>query len=125
MQCRSWATSLSKVGKGRGKERVPYEVEKALLVLGSNLRTARLRRNMTAEDVATRIGVHRTTLSQAEKGDPNVAASTYVAALWIYRLTDQVHDVADPFRDEEGLALEAARARKRARPSSGGMDNDF
>lgn len=34
----------------------PYPVEQALKSLGSNLRTARLRRNLSLEDVAAKIG---------------------------------------------------------------------
>jgi len=34
----------------------PYAVEKALHRLGANLRIARLRRNLTIEDVAEKIG---------------------------------------------------------------------
>lgn len=37
----------------------PYAVEKALKRLGMNLRTARLRRNLTLEEVAVKIGAGR------------------------------------------------------------------
>jgi len=109
----------------RRRSPIPYEASQALRELGTNLRTARLRRNLTLEDVAGRIGVHRTTLAQAERGDPTVMAATYVAALWVYGLTGQVAALAAPERDAEGQALEAASSRQRARPSSGGMGNDF
>ena len=104
---------------------VPYEVEDGLRELGRNLRTARLRRNLTLAEVASRIGVHRTTLAQAERGDPNVMAGTYVAALWAYGLAGQVAALGAPDRDAEGVALEAASSRRRARQSQGGLSNDF
>lgn len=109
----------------RGRVPLSYEAVNALAGLGANLKTARLRRNLTLEEVANRIGVHRTTLAQAERGDPTVMAGTYMAAIWVYGLTGQVADLAAPDRDQEGQALEAASSRQRARPSSGGMSNDF
>lgn len=109
----------------RRRSPIPYEAGKELQELGSNLKTARLRRNMTLEEVAGRIGVHRTTLAQAERGDPAVMAGTYVAALWVYGLTKELADLAAPERDAEGQALESASSRHRARSSLGGMSNDF
>ncbi|PJI56043.1 XRE family transcriptional regulator [Methylobacterium radiotolerans] len=109
----------------RRRSPIPYEAVQVLRELGRNLKTARLRRNLTLEEVAGRIGVHRTTLAQAERGDPTVMAATYVAALWVYGLTKQVADLAAPESDEEGQALESASSRQRARSSSGGMSNDF
>ncbi len=109
----------------RRRSELPYEAVRALKSLGGNLRTARLRRNLTLEEVAKRIGVHRTTLGLAERGDPTVMASTYVTALWVYGLTGQVAELAAPDRDVEGLALEAGKARSRARTALGRMSNDF
>ena len=86
---------------------------------------SRLRRNLTLDEVARRIGVHRTTLALAEKGDPTVMVGTYVTALWVYGLTAQATELAAPDRYPEGQALESTRARKRAWPAMGGMSNDF
>lgn len=109
----------------RRRAQLPYEAESFLAAIGSNLRTARLRRNLTLDEVAKRIGVHRTTLALAEKGDPTVMAGTYVTALWVYGLTAQGPELGAPEKDLEGRALEAARGRTRARPARGGMSNDF
>ena len=43
----------------------PYPVELALTELGANLRTARLRRNLTVEEVAQKIGAGRRAVSDA------------------------------------------------------------
>ncbi len=104
---------------------VPYEVADALRTMGSNLRKARLRRNLTIEEVAQRIGVHRETLSMAEKGSPSVSIGTYVTAMWVYGLAKQAKELCSPEQDLEGLALEEADARKRAYPGTGGMSNAF
>ena len=49
----------------------PYVVEQTLNRLGANLRIARLRRNLTIEDVAEKIGTGRRAVIDAEKGLDN------------------------------------------------------
>jgi len=94
----------------------PYPIASALATLGSNLRTARLRRNLTIEQVAAKTGTGPRAVADAEKDKPGAAAATYVALLWIYDLLDPVAALADPLADEEGLLL--ARARAAARQST-------
>lgn len=102
----------------------PYPVEQALKRLGANLRTARLRRNLTIEDVADKIGTGPRPVSGAEKGKPSTGVAVYLALLWAYDLLGPMSDVADPALDEEGLALSMSRERARARDSES-LDNDF
>ena len=64
----------------------PYEVEQALTRLGNNLRTARLRRNLTIEQVAEKIGAGKRAVMDAEKGKRGTAAGAYMALLWTYGL---------------------------------------
>lgn len=102
----------------------PYEVEQTLIGLGKNLRTARLRRNLTIEQVAEKIGTGERAVMAAEKGKIGTAAGVYMALLWTYGLIGQMSEVAYPSSDSEGLALDSIRERKRAR-SGKGLDNDF
>ena len=102
----------------------PYPVENALKSLGANLRTARIRRRMTIEDVATRIGTGPRAVMEAEKGKPSTGVAVYMALLWAYGLLTRVEDLADPIKDTEGLARASASERVRAR-KSGALDNDF
>ncbi len=102
----------------------PHAVEQALKALGANLRTARLRRTMTIEDVAERIGTGPRAVMDAEKGKPTTGIAVYVALLWGYGLLAPVENLADPAKDKEGLARESATGRSRAR-KSGGLDSDF
>lgn len=102
----------------------PYAVEQALKRLGANLRTARLRRNLTIEEVADKIGTGPRPVSDAERGKPSTGAAVYIALLWAYDLLGQMEHVADPALDEEGLALSTSRERARAREQKG-LDNDF
>ena len=102
----------------------PYAVEQSLKRLGANLRTARLRRNLTIEEVAQKIGTGLRVVADAEKGKPSTGIAVYAALLWALDLLHQIDDVATPEKDEEGQSLALARERARAR-SKTGLDNDF
>jgi transcriptional regulator with XRE-family HTH domain len=105
-------------------ETPPYAVERALKALGTNLRTARVRRKLTLENLAQRVGVSRRILSDVERGKPSTGIGIYVAALWALGLLDHLSPVADPTKDAEGLALTLARQRSRVRKTEV-LDNDF
>ncbi len=100
----------------------PLEVESALQRLGANLKTARLRRNLTVAQVAEKIGTGPRAVSDAEKGKPATAIATYFALLWAYGLLPQVEILAAPGADDVGLALADGRERARTRRR---LDNDF
>lgn len=102
----------------------PYAVEQALKRLGTNLRTARLRRNLTIEVVAEKIGTGLRAVMDAEKGKGSTSSAVYIALLWAYDLLDQMDEVADPTFDEEGLSLSMTKERARSRAREG-LDNDF
>ena len=102
----------------------PYAVERALKTLGANLKTARVRRNLSLQDIADKIGVGRHVVSDAEKGKPSTGIAIYAAILWALGLSEQLLDVADPDRDEEGKTLARSREPSRAR-SKKGLSDDF
>jgi transcriptional regulator with XRE-family HTH domain len=102
----------------------PYPVENALGRLGENLRTARIRRRMTIEEVARRIGTGRRAVMDAEKGKASTGIAVYAALLWAYDLLEPFEDVGNPAKDEQGLSLMARRDIARVRKSKG-LDNDF
>jgi transcriptional regulator with XRE-family HTH domain len=102
----------------------PYPVEQALHRLGEDLRTARIRRNFTIDEVAQKIGTGRRAVMDAEKGKASTGIGVYAALLWVYDLLPPLNDVANPAKDEQGLTLIAAKEKTRAR-KSGGLDNDF
>lgn len=102
----------------------PYEVETALKRLGANLRTARLRRNITLAEAAERIGASREVIGEAEHGKPSTSIAIYTALLWSYGLVERLGSLADPATDDEGLRLASLRERRHARaPMS--LDDDF
>lgn len=103
----------------------PYAVAQALTRLGANLRTARLRRNLTVEEVAQKIGTGRRAVMDAEKGKPSTGIAVYAALLWAYDLLGPLDDIADPGRDAEGSALALSRERTRSRRSGRALSDDF
>jgi transcriptional regulator with XRE-family HTH domain len=112
------------VARNKLQSAPPYLVEQALTRLGGNLRTARLRRNLTIAQVAEKIGTGPRAVMDAEKGKPSTGMVVYAALLWVFDLLGQLDRVADPLADKEGLALDALKGRKRARKSAG-LDNEF
>ena len=102
----------------------PYEVEQAITRLGRDLRTARLRRNLTIKEVAAKIGTGRRAVMDAEKGKLSTGIAVFAALLWTYDLMRPFSALADPLADSEGLVLDKLSGRARAR-SGKGLDNDF
>jgi transcriptional regulator with XRE-family HTH domain len=102
----------------------PYPVEQALRRLSANLRTARLRRNLSIEDVAQKIGTGRRAVLDAEKGKASTSAAVYLALLWAYDLLTPMETIADPASDREGIALSAQRERARGSTPQE-LDSDF
>ena len=107
----------------------PFPVAQAVQALGANLRTARLRRNLSLQDMAEKIGVERHAVAAAEKGKPSTSIAIYAALLWALGLEGQLQDVAGPDRDQEGKTLAQRRERARAAPARGaagqGLSDDF
>ena len=79
---------------------------KTLGVLGENIKLARLRRKLTAEQVAERAGISRSTLWQIEKGQPGVSLGLYAQTLFVLGLEKDLLSVAKD--DEFGRKLQDA-----------------
>lgn len=106
------------------RKTIPFQIERALGELGHNIRKARVRRNISLAEMAERLGVHRTVLSDVEKGKPGTSIAAYAGMLWAMDLLPELQAVADPQNDSHGLALASREERERA-SSPRGMDNDF
>ena len=59
---------------------------KMLEEVGENIKLARLRRKLTAEQVSERAGISRSTLWQVEKGLASVSFGTYAQVLFVLGL---------------------------------------
>jgi transcriptional regulator with XRE-family HTH domain len=89
-------------------------LEKLLIQLGENLKLARLRRKLTALQVAERAGITRTTLWQVEKGVPHVSMGAYAQVLFVLGLEKDLLKMGTD--DDLGRKLQDAQliTRKRA-----------
>ncbi len=77
-------------------------LQRRLTVVGENLRLARLRRRLSATQVAERAGITRPTLRAIERGDPSVSFGGYAGVLFCLGLE----------ADLETLACDDALGRK-------------
>jgi transcriptional regulator with XRE-family HTH domain len=82
------------------------KAQRVLSILGENIKLARLRRELSAEQVSERAGISRATLWQIEKGKPSVTMGAYFQVLFVLGLEkDFLKLCAD---DELGRKLQDA-----------------
>jgi hypothetical protein len=60
----------------------------------------------------------------AESGKASTGIAAYAALLWVYDLLAPFEELADPLKDEAGIALASRGEKQRARKSRD-LDNDF
>ena len=97
-------------------ESLPPAVRGSLAKLGTDIATARRKRNLTVAMMAERIGAAKTTYLKVEKGDPSVSMGVYAMALFVLGFGEVIGDVVDPGRDDVGQLLDIQRLPKRVRP---------
>ena len=81
--------------------------KKTLITFGENIKFARLRRELSSEQVAERAGISRNTLIKIEKGDEGVALGYYFRVLAVLGLDKDILLVAND--DELGRKLQDAK----------------
>ncbi len=109
----------------RTQSHLPSPVSAEIRRIGAGIRTARLRRNMSQEELAERIGVSFHTVRHMEGGKPGTAFGTYVHALWVLGILDTLASAADPALDEEGLVLAESEMRRRGGHETRTISDDF
>jgi transcriptional regulator with XRE-family HTH domain len=96
---------------------LPLPIRRALAKLGADIKSARLRRRISASLMAERAFITRPTLNKVEKGDPGVSLGIYATVLFVLGLTQRLTDLADSRTDDVGLQLEEEHLPKRIRAS--------
>ena len=99
---------------GRKKPHLLPKTRTVLVALGENIKLARRRRRLTAEQVAERANISRATLWSIEKGSPGASIGTYLQVLFVFGLEKDVLKIA---RDDVlGRKLQDAKliVKKRA-----------
>ena len=83
------------------------KTKKIVSELGENIKLARLRRKLSAEQVSERANISRPTLVAIEKGSPSVSIGSYLLVLKVLGLE---HDFLLLAKDDElGRKLQDAR----------------
>jgi len=98
----------------REKYVMPIRLTKILSIMGEDIKLARLRRKLSAEQVAERAGISRPTLWQIERGLPSVSMGYYAMVLFVLGLENNFETLAA--NDEVGRKLQDAQllTKKRA-----------
>ena len=90
------------------------KLESILAEAGENIKIARLRRKLTAEQVSERAGITRTTLRSIENGSSKVSMGGYIQVLFVLGLEKDLLKLAKD--DELGRKLQDTKliVKKRA-----------
>jgi len=91
--------------------------------LGENLRLARLRRRLSAQQIADRAGISRSTMQNLEKGSPSVSVGNLLQVMVVLGLEKDFGDLAVDDRlgrklEDARLTETRARAPKRSKGSA-------
>ena len=98
---------------GKKTVEVAPETQKILEKMGRQIKSARVRRNLSAQEVAERIGVSRMTVSAVEKGKATVSMGTYAAVLHVLDGMDKNFTLIAK-EDEISKRMEKFNFRQRA-----------
>lgn len=104
-------TNIIKMAK---RQLLPSQ-QRLLTTLGEQIRMARLRRDLSSEQIAERAGVSRGTLIKIERGDEGVAMGYYFRVLIALGLAQDILLLAKD--DELGRKLQDAKLEVRERAS--------
>ena len=75
---------------GKNKALLLPKTEKKLQIVGNQIKYVRLRRGWTAQEIAEKAAVGRSTVTQIEKGSPSVSMGMYLAVLNALGLEDDI-----------------------------------
>ena len=89
--------------------------QRTVTTLGENIKYARLRRDLSSEQIAERAGISRNTLIKIEKGDEGVAIGYYFRVLAVLGLDKDILLVAKD--DELGRRLQDVKLTVKKRAS--------
>lgn len=99
-------------------ELVPSVVLERLSIWGHTIRTQRVRQRVTADQLCTRIGISRATLSRLERGDPAVSIAGYMTAFDVLGILDEVMPAPRTL-------LWSASEKGRVKERQGEADSDY
>lgn len=89
--------------------------QRQIKALGARLRAARMRRQMTQEVLAERVGVSIPTIGKLESGDPSTSLATVLRALTVLGLGDDIDLIAA--QDALGRELQDSALKRTNAPT--------
>jgi transcriptional regulator with XRE-family HTH domain len=99
------------------KRPTPARTRQAASAIGGHLSAWRKLLGLTAEQVADRAGITRTTLRRLEQGEPSVSFETFLNVTRVLGQLDRVVESLDPFETDLGRARADQQLPQRVRPS--------
>lgn len=109
---------LREMAKNTMGTKLPRKLEQKMETVGEQIKLARLRRNLTMEQVAERATCSPLTVSRIERGTPTVAIGIYLRVLYALQLDDDILWLAK--EDELGRRLQDLSMVDRQRASKKG-----
>lgn len=97
------------------KQLPPLPVRRSLKKFGSDIKNARLRRNIPMALLAERAGIGLCTLTEIQKGSASVSIGAYAAVLFGLGFGLPFESLIDIRNDPRGLYLDEERLPKRVR----------
>lgn len=95
--------------------KLPRKLEQKILVVGEQIKLARLHRNLSVAQVAERAACSPLTVSRIERGVPTVAIGIYLRVLYVLQLDDDILWLAK--EDTLGRSLQDLSLKTRERAS--------
>ena len=95
--------------------KLPRKLEQKMLIVGEQIKLARLRRNLSVAQIAERATCSPLTVSRIEKGSPTVSIGIYLRVLYALQLEDDILLLAK--EDELGRHLQDLSLINRRRAS--------
>ncbi len=93
----------------------PYAVDSAAREIGAHLATWRKLQRLTAQQLAERAGIARSTLSKLENGDSSVGFDVLLRVARAVGVLQQLEDALDPLQTDLGRARADERLPQRVR----------
>lgn len=95
--------------------KLPRKLEQKMLIVGEQIKLARLRRNLSVAQIAERATCSPLTVSRIEKGSPTVSIGIYLRVLYALQLENDILLLAK--EDELGRRLQDLSLINRRRAS--------
>ncbi|PLX67097.1 MAG: transcriptional regulator [Denitrovibrio sp.] len=104
----------------RNEDKLSPKSKSILKKLGTNIKTARKRRKLSIDEMASRMFVSRQTLIRLEAGNHGVSLNVLLNALLVLGLESELGMIASPDNDTLGKALEIqnlpGKVKKKTKP---------